>query len=201
EKGVRENDVWQIPFIAPSAKERIGYPTQKPELLLERIIELASNEGDTVLDPFVGGGTTIAVADKLGRKWIGIDQSSMAIKVSDLRLKKQNNAFSQPYDMILRNYDYNILRNSNALEFETWIINKFGGIPNAKQHNDFEPGIDFYAWDFSHSEQNGFKPDVLFDKTGKQTKKFPDGERQVALEAVDREGISGTDKIKIKVAK
>ena len=89
EKGVRENDVWQIPFVAPSAKERIGYPTQKPEVLLQRIIECTSNEGDIVLDPFVGGGTTIAVADKLRRNWIGIDQSVAAVKVSDLRLKNQ----------------------------------------------------------------------------------------------------------------
>lgn len=308
------DDVWRISMLQPADKKgRIGYPTQKPEVLLERIILLASKEGDRVLDPFVGGGTTIAVADKLGRKWIGIDQSSMAIKVSDFRLKKQHDAFSQPYDLILRKKDYDFLRYSNAFEFETWIIKQFGGTPNEKQRNDggidgqagdgapiqvkrsdnvgvnavknfwaslqqydqklfdkkvangeiagyiiafsfgkgaveeiarlknknntiiklvkvsdivnygkktevslsadnidenefeltakakSELGIDFYAWDFSHSEQNGFKPDVLFDKTGKQTEKFPDGEHQVAVEAVDREGISGTDRVKIKV--
>lgn len=316
EKGEALNDVWvDIPMLRGNHPERIGYPTQKPELLLERIIELASNKGDTVLDPFVGGGTTVAVADKLGRKWIGIDQSSMAIKVSDFRLKKQRDAFSQPYDLILRKKDYDFLRSGNAFEFETWIIKQFGGIPNEKQRNDggidgqagdgapvqvkrsdnigvnvvknfwaslqqydqklfdkkvangetagyiiafsfgkgaveeiarlknknntviklvkvsdivdygkkpevslsaesidrnefeftakvkSELDIDFYAWDFSHSEQNGFKADVLFDKVGKQTKKFPDGEHQIAVEAVDREGISGTDKVRIKVKK
>jgi DNA modification methylase len=89
-KGVLMHDVWtDINFIPPTSKERIGYPTQKPEALLERIIKCASNEGDIVLDPFVGGGTTVAVADKLNRKWIGIDQSVAAVKVSDLRLKNQ----------------------------------------------------------------------------------------------------------------
>jgi DNA modification methylase len=310
------DDVWRISMLQPAdKKERIGYPTQKPEVLLERIILLASNEGDRILDPFVGGGTTIAVADKLGRKWIGIDQSSMAIKVSDFRLKKQHDAFSQPYDLILRKKDYDFLRYTDAFEFETWIIKQFGGIPNNRQRNDggidgqtadgtpiqvkrsdnvdvnkiknfwssiqqydqklfeknvkegkiagyfiafsfgkgaveqvallknkhntiiklvkvsdivdmgkrpdvslsannikedefefiaraeSELGIDFYAWDFSHSEQNGFKPDVLFDKKGIQTKKFPDGEHQIAVEAVDKEGISGIDKVKIKVKK
>jgi DNA modification methylase len=70
-------------------KERIGYPTQKPEALLERIIKTASNEGDTVLDCFVGGGTTVAVADRLNRNWIGIDQSVQAIKVTEFRLNVQ----------------------------------------------------------------------------------------------------------------
>jgi DNA modification methylase len=84
------DDVWRISMLQPAdKKERIGYPTQKPEALLSRIIKMASNEGDVVLDPFVGGGTTIAVADRLNRKWIGIDQSVMAIKVSDLRMKKR----------------------------------------------------------------------------------------------------------------
>jgi DNA modification methylase len=69
--------------------ERIGYPTQKPEALLERIIKCASDEGDIVLDPFMGGGTTIAVADRLNRQWIGIDQSAMAVKVTELRLQKR----------------------------------------------------------------------------------------------------------------
>jgi DNA modification methylase len=84
EKGEALNDVWtDIPMLRGNHPQRIGYPTQKPELLIERIIELATSEGDVVLDPFVGGGTTIAVADRLKRKWIGIDQSVMAIKVSE----------------------------------------------------------------------------------------------------------------------
>jgi len=123
-----------------SGKEKIGYPTQKPEALLERIIKLATNEGDIVLDPFVGGGTTIAVADKLGRNWIGIDQSVAAIKVSDLRLKNQQDLYSKPYELELRYYDYEFLRHQDAFEFEKWIIEQFGGIANPKQRNDF--GLD-----------------------------------------------------------
>ncbi|MCL2485965.1 MAG: site-specific DNA-methyltransferase, partial [Endomicrobia bacterium] len=123
-----------------NSDNNIGYPTQKPTKLLERIIKCASKEGDIVLDPFVGGGTTIVVADKLKRKWIGIDQSVAAIKVSDLRLKNQQGLYSEPYDLQLHTYNSISLRNKNPFEFETFIIKEFGGIPNIKQRNDF--GLD-----------------------------------------------------------
>ena len=71
--GVPENAVWHIPFIAPSAKERVGYPTQKPLALYERMILTSSNEGDIVLDPFAGCATTLVSAEREGRQWIGID--------------------------------------------------------------------------------------------------------------------------------
>jgi len=123
-----------------SKKEEIGYPTQKPEALMQRIIEMASNEEDVVLDPFVGGGTTISVADKLNRKWIGIDQSVQAVKVTELRLEKQRDLFSAPFYIQLHKYDYDTLRNSNAFEFENWIVQQFGGVSNTKQRGDF--GLD-----------------------------------------------------------
>lgn len=85
-EGVPENDVWQIPFVAPSAKERIGYPTQKPETLVERIIKASSNEGDLVADFFCGSGTTAAVAEKLGRKWITSDLGKFAIHTTRKRM-------------------------------------------------------------------------------------------------------------------
>ena len=72
----------------PKAKERVGYPTQKPILLLERIIELVTDEGDIVLDPFCGSGTTLVAAQLLNRKYIGIDISKQAIELSNKRLKK-----------------------------------------------------------------------------------------------------------------
>ena len=79
-KGVPVQSLWDnITALGPTNKERIGYPTQKPEALLQRIIEMASNEGGIVLDPFMGGGTTIAVAEKFNRQWIGIDQSVQAV--------------------------------------------------------------------------------------------------------------------------
>ncbi|OQW93961.1 MAG: hypothetical protein BWK79_08380 [Beggiatoa sp. IS2] len=99
-------DIVYLNALNREEKERIGYPTQKPEKLLERIILCTSSENDTVLDPFVGGGTTIAVADRLKRQWIGIDQSVQAIKVSEMRLQKQQDLFSKPFIVQLHKYDY-----------------------------------------------------------------------------------------------
>ncbi|MDX2128626.1 MAG: DNA methyltransferase [Chloroherpetonaceae bacterium] len=141
DKGTLVGDVWtDIPNVQFQSFERIGYPTQKPIKLLERIIQMASNEGDTVLDPFVGGGTTVVVADKLNRHWIGIDQSVAAIKVTELRLANQQDLFSKPYAIQLHKYDYDTLRYKDAFEFESWIITQFGGTPNAKKGGD--KGID-----------------------------------------------------------
>ena len=87
-KGVPLSDVWHIPFLNPKAKERVGYPTQKPVLLLERIIQIASNENDLILDPFCGSGTTLVAATLLNRRSIGIDISRDAIEISRSRLAK-----------------------------------------------------------------------------------------------------------------
>ncbi len=87
-KGVPLNDVWEIPYLNPKAKERVGYPMQKPILLLEQIIKIASNEGDTVLDPFCGSGTTLVAGKLLNRNVIGIDISSEAVELTKTRLKK-----------------------------------------------------------------------------------------------------------------
>lgn len=85
-KGVPLSDVWEIPYLNPKAKERNGYPTQKPILLLEQIIKIASDEGDLVLDPFCGSGTTLAAAHLLNRQYIGIDISTDAINLCKERL-------------------------------------------------------------------------------------------------------------------
>jgi len=95
DKGVLPNDWWiDIQAINPSAKERLGYPTQKPEALLERIIKACSNEGDVVLDAYCGCGTTIAVAHRLGRKWIGIDITYQSIS---LILKRLEHSFIKDF--------------------------------------------------------------------------------------------------------
>jgi site-specific DNA-methyltransferase (adenine-specific)/adenine-specific DNA-methyltransferase len=86
DEGVLAGDVWEIPFIHPSGYERTAYPTQKPEALLERIIKASSNPGDLVLDCFAGSGTTLAVAEKLGRRWIGVDCGKLAIYTMQKRL-------------------------------------------------------------------------------------------------------------------
>jgi len=85
-KGVPLSDVWEIPFLNPKAKERTGYPTQKPILLLDRIIEISTDEGDVILDPFCGSGTTLVAADMKKRKYIGIDISLDAVELSRSRL-------------------------------------------------------------------------------------------------------------------
>ncbi|MFN3821680.1 MAG: DNA-methyltransferase [bacterium] len=79
-------DYWYIPSINNMARERLGYPTQKPEALLERIILSSSREGDWILDPFSGSGTTLVVAQKWGRRWIGIDNNFSAIRIAEQRL-------------------------------------------------------------------------------------------------------------------
>lgn len=86
--GAPLSDVWDIGIIAPSAKERTGYPTQKPEALLERVIGALSAPGDLVLDPYMGSGTTLAVAKRMGRGAIGIDSSIVAIDVAKARLAR-----------------------------------------------------------------------------------------------------------------
>ena len=85
-KGLPMRDVWDISIIAGSAKERLGYPTQKPLALLERIINASSNPGDMVLDPFCGCATTLVAADRLQREWAGIDLSPLAIKLVKERI-------------------------------------------------------------------------------------------------------------------
>jgi site-specific DNA-methyltransferase (adenine-specific) len=85
-KGVPLSDVWEIPYLNPKAKERVGYPTQKPILLLEKIIQLVTDEGDLVLDPFCGSGTTLVAAKLKGRRFVGIDHSKDAVKLAEQRL-------------------------------------------------------------------------------------------------------------------
>lgn len=78
-------DVWEIPFLSTVAHERTGYPTQKPERLLERIVQASTNPGDLVADFFCGSGTTLAVAKRLGRRWVGCDISPQAVAIARRR--------------------------------------------------------------------------------------------------------------------
>ena len=317
--GVAVMSFWDdIKPMSPTSAERIGYPTQKPMLLLKRIIEAASNEGDLVLDPFVGGGTSIATADKFNRRWIGVDQSVQAIKVTELRMQLQQDLFSKPFTTQLHKYDYDTLRYKDAFEFENWIVTQYGGQTNIKQRGDlgldgrtkgntpiqvkrsdnvgrnvvdnflsavqrydknlyeknkaanqpvgyiiafsFGKGaiqevarlhnnedviiklisveeiipiakkpaltvqvneigrdkqnvrelefiataqsttdIEFYAWDFTYKEANGFKPSVIIDKQGIQRHKFKAGHHNIAVKVVDNDGLDNIEIIKLKV--
>ncbi len=87
--GTPMGDVWDIGIVAPVARERTGYPTQKPEALLERLIEACTEPGDLVLDPYAGSGTTLAVCARLGRRVVGVDESTQAAATTRRRLREQ----------------------------------------------------------------------------------------------------------------
>jgi hypothetical protein len=137
EKGKFPEDWWIIPFIRPNARERLGYPTQKPEKLLERIIKASSNPMDVVLDPFCGCGTTIAVAHRLGRRWIGIDVSPTACK---LMAKRMRMIGAKEYKIIGLPKTVEELRNLTPFEFQNWVFEKLHGRVNPKKIGDY--GID-----------------------------------------------------------
>jgi DNA modification methylase len=84
--GTPLGDVWDISIIAPVARERTGYPTQKPEALIERLVESCTDPGDLVIDPYAGSGTTLAVCARLGRRAIGVDLSGIALEIARNRL-------------------------------------------------------------------------------------------------------------------
>lgn len=86
-KGVPLSDVWEIPYLNPKAKERVGYPTQKPVLLLQQILEISTDENDLVVDPFNGSGTTCVAAKSMNRNFIGVDMSPDAVELAKQRLE------------------------------------------------------------------------------------------------------------------
>ena len=145
--GKRLGDVWDLPIINASAKERLGYPTQKPEALLERIIKASSNEGDIIADFFCGCGTTIAAAERLNRNWIGVDISHLAIKLIVDRLTKsafQDRAKKLKEEIEISGFPRDIasayeLANSKdgRFGFQEWIVEvMLGGVLNPKRTAD-----------------------------------------------------------------
>lgn len=123
------DNVWRIPCLQPAAQERLGYPTQKPEALLSRIIQSSSNEGDVVLDPFCGCGTTIAAAQALDRKWIGIDVTHVAIGLIKHRLfyaygnDVEYEVIGEPVSLP----DAQRLARESPYQFQWWAAGKVGG--------------------------------------------------------------------------
>ncbi len=135
------DDWWFIDKIPNKGGERVGYPTQKPLALLERIIKASSNEGDIVLDPFVGGGTTPIAAANLKRRYIGIDESVAAIRVSDERIQNHFGMFKDQHALIVNfPLDFDDLNNMDPYEFEGFVVGQFGGTPNKKRRGDM--GLD-----------------------------------------------------------
>jgi site-specific DNA-methyltransferase (adenine-specific) len=142
--GLKAQNLWDdIPPIGAQAAERLGYPTQKPEALLERIIKASSNEGDTVLDPFCGCGTTVAVAQKLKRPWIGIDITFLAITLMKKRLldafgaEIQYKVVGEPKSLP----DAAALAESDPYQFQWWALGLVGARP-VEQKKGADKGID-----------------------------------------------------------
>ena len=125
-----QSDVIYVPIIKGNARERLGYPTQKPLALLERIIKASSNEGDTVLDPFCGCGTTVHAAESLGRKWIGIDISKFSTGLIRDRIL-HNFKYLNADDIEMRGTPDSLdearnLARANPFEFEKWVCGYIG---------------------------------------------------------------------------
>jgi site-specific DNA-methyltransferase (adenine-specific) len=143
-RGTVVSNVWtDIPPINSQAQERMGYQTQKPEALLERILNASSNEGDTVLDPFCGCGTAVAVAERLHRRWIGIDITHLAIDLIVRRLKGIEGAC--PYT--IAGYPEDVsgaesLAGRDKYQFQWWAVIKAGGDWSSEMKKGMDRGID-----------------------------------------------------------
>ena len=132
--GKHPDDWWQIQPIAPSAKERLGYPTQKPRALYERMIKASSNEGDIVLDPFCGCGTTIDAAHTLKRQWLGIDITILALDPMRQRLADRH-GLAPSVDYHIEGYPTNMQEVRKLLkegdkrkyhDFSNWAVTRLG---------------------------------------------------------------------------
>ncbi len=170
--GVPLDNVWtDISMINSQAQERLGYPTQKPEALLERIIKASSNEGDIVMDPFCGCGTTIAVAERLGRKWIGIDITNLAVTLMINRLEDTFGPDLSPYEIIGDPKDLSGARalaeqeKDGRYQFELWALRKVAARP-AQEKRGADKGVDGYVY-FIDDDSGIAKKIVIQVKSGK----------------------------------
>jgi site-specific DNA-methyltransferase (adenine-specific) len=150
--GVSLQDLWlDIPPLSAKAQERLGYPTQKPLALLERIIAASSNEGDVVLDPFCGCGTAVHAAQKLGRQWLGIDVTHLAVGLIEKRMKDAFPGLS--FDVVGRPQDLQSARDLAARDkhqFELWALSVVEAQPWKGGRKGADGGIDGIIY---------FKPD------------------------------------------
>jgi DNA modification methylase len=189
-KGVPVSDTWvDIPPINSQAQERLGYPTQKPEALLERMVQASSNEGDTVLDPFCGCGTAIAVAERLKRRWIGIDITYLAITLMKHRLR---DAFgdASTYEVIgepVSLPDAEALAASDPYQFQWWSLGLVGARP-VEQKKGADQGIDGRLY-FHDEAKAKTKQIVLSVKAGKTGSAHVDALRGVMDKAQAEIGV------------
>ncbi len=167
--GKQPDDWWQIQPIAPSAKERLGYPTQKPEALLEKIIKASSNEMEKVLDPFCGCGTSIAVAHRLKRKWVGIDVTHLAINLIKYRMKhmfglevkKDYTVVGEPQDLA----GAKELASQNRYQFQWWASSLIDAKPYCDKKKGADTGIDAIV--YFHDEKDKIGRAIVQVKSGK----------------------------------
>jgi DNA methylase/NACHT-associated inactive restriction endonuclease len=147
-RGIALGDIWDdIPPINAMAQERLGYPTQKPEALLERIICASSDEGDIVLDPFCGCGTAISVAERLHRRWVGIDITHLAIALIKHRLADAFRSQLAPYEIIGAPKDLasaHALAQQDRYQFEWWALELVEARPAYDKRRGIDTGIDGY---------------------------------------------------------
>jgi DNA modification methylase len=167
--GVVAQDLWtDLKPIGAMAAERLGYPTQKPIALLERIIEASSDPGDTVLDPFCGCGTTVVAAQKLGRKWIGIDITHLAITLVRSRLR---DSFGRDVEFTVSGEPVDLegakaLAEQDRFQFQWWALGKVGARPSpAEQTKGADQGIDGRAY-FHEKEGGATKSIIVSVKSG-----------------------------------
>jgi len=165
--GVPMGDVWDIGIIAPVAKERLGYPTQKPEALLERVVRASSNPGDVVLDPFCGCGTAVAVAERVNRKWTGIDITHLAIGLIKYRMetafggRATYEVVGEPMSVAAAEK----LANENPYQFQWWFVGRILGRP-AERKKGKDRGIDGRLSFQDDPQSKSLKQIVLSVKAG-----------------------------------
>jgi site-specific DNA-methyltransferase (adenine-specific) len=157
QKGRASQNLWSDISMSKSGAERLGYPTQKPVELLERIIAASTNEGDIVLDPFCACGTTIHAAHKLNRQWIGIDVTHLAISLIEKRLKDAFPGVSFEVHGTPKDLEgAKALATQDKYQFQWWAVSLVDAVPYGGKKKGADSGIDGFIY---------FKPD------GKQTEK------------------------------
>jgi len=170
---VYARDVWEIPSVGSATSERIGYPTQKPEILLERIILAGSDLGDVIADFFVGGGTAAVVAQRLTRRWVACDQSRIAIAVTlDRLMTKMNSTKSEVHTKLQETPDISVeywgtyeipaLIELNQEEFTRFIVSAYNGriSTGGKYIHGYKQGVPLYVGPASQ-ERPVTKDDVI----------------------------------------
>lgn len=139
-EGKALDDVWDLPIVTSSAKERMGYPTQKPERLMELIVGMSTKPNEIVLDPFAGCGTTLVAAQRLGRQWIGVDISPTAVELMKRRMAKVGST-AKLVGMPVTEPQLRVLK---PFEFQNWIIQQLNGSHAPRKSGDM--GIDGYSF-------------------------------------------------------